>query len=86
MRKKAVVAYFKVLPRHLPAGIKESHEKTCHNSQCPGRDLNSGPPDYEAFWFSGDSWTHRCVIVITTWLLRDGRVCFFKDGWGVMNG
>jgi hypothetical protein len=37
---------FKGLSRHSPGGTKE-HENLSLNSLSPGRDLNSGPPEYE---------------------------------------
>jgi hypothetical protein len=46
MRKEAVVALFKVLPRHLPGGTEEK-QKITQDRRSPGRDLNPGPPEYE---------------------------------------
>jgi hypothetical protein len=46
MWKEAVVA-FKLLSRHLSEGTDEYHE-TPQDSRPPGRDLNPGPPEYEA--------------------------------------
>jgi hypothetical protein len=47
MWKKAVVAYFKVLCRHLFEGT-EGNENFCQYNRSPGWDLNPGPPEYEA--------------------------------------
>jgi hypothetical protein len=38
--KEAVVAQFKVLPRHLPAGTEENHEKLSQCSRSSGQDLS----------------------------------------------
>jgi hypothetical protein len=46
--KKAIIAKFKVLCRHLPGEAEENQEKLFHHSGSPGRDLNSGPSKYEA--------------------------------------
>jgi hypothetical protein len=32
----------------IPGGTEENHENLSQNSQSPGRDLNPGPPKYEA--------------------------------------
>jgi hypothetical protein len=32
----------------MPGGTEENHKKLIHNSQSLGRDLNLGPPEYEA--------------------------------------
>jgi hypothetical protein len=39
---------FKGLPWNLPGGTKENHENLSQDSQSLGRDLNPGPPEYEA--------------------------------------
>jgi hypothetical protein len=46
--KEAVVAYFKVLSRHLPGGTEKTHKNHSQDSLSPGRNLNSEPPEYEA--------------------------------------
>jgi hypothetical protein len=48
VRKEAVVAYFKALSRHLAGGTEEDHENLSEDLRSPGRDLNPGPPKYEA--------------------------------------
>jgi hypothetical protein len=45
---EAVVTYYEVLSRHLPGGSEENHENPESIGWYPGRDLNSGPPEYEA--------------------------------------
>jgi hypothetical protein len=47
-QKKAVLAWFKVLSRHLPGGTQENHERLSQDSRSPVQDFNSGPPDYKA--------------------------------------
>jgi hypothetical protein len=39
---------FKVLSRNLPGGTEEKHENLSQDSWPPSRDLNPGPPEYEA--------------------------------------
>jgi hypothetical protein len=39
---------FKVLSRHSPGGLRKTKKSLSHDSRSPGRDLNSGPPEYEA--------------------------------------
>jgi hypothetical protein len=39
---------FKVLSWHSPRGTEENHENLNRDSQSQSRDLNSGPPEYEA--------------------------------------
>jgi hypothetical protein len=46
--KVAVVAYLKVLSRHLPGRTEENHENLSQVSRSPVRDLNPGTPEYEA--------------------------------------
>jgi hypothetical protein len=41
------VVFFKIRPWNLPGGAKENHEEP-EDSRSPGRDFNSGPPEYEA--------------------------------------
>jgi hypothetical protein len=48
MKKEAVVAYFKVLPRHLPEGTETTTKNLSRYSRSPGRDLKPGPSEYEA--------------------------------------
>jgi hypothetical protein len=48
MWKEAPVAKFKMLSQHLLGGTEENHENLNQDSQSPGRDLNPGPPEYEA--------------------------------------
>jgi hypothetical protein len=48
MWKEAVVAFLKVLSRHLPGGTEENDENLSQNCRSPGRDLSPGPPEYEA--------------------------------------
>jgi len=31
----------------LPGGTEENHKNLSEDSRSPGRDLNSGPPEYE---------------------------------------
>jgi hypothetical protein len=48
MWKEAVVAKFKVLLfRHFPGGT-EKNQNVSQHSLSPGRNLNPGPPEYEA--------------------------------------
>jgi hypothetical protein len=44
MWKEEVVAYNKVLCRHLPVRAEKNHENLNQDS----RDLNTGPPEYKA--------------------------------------
>jgi hypothetical protein len=37
-----------VLPQHLPGGLRTTTENLSQDSQYPGRDMNLGPPEYEA--------------------------------------
>jgi hypothetical protein len=46
MWKKWSWSNFKVLTRDLPRGT-EDNQKTPNDIRSPGRDLNSGPPEYE---------------------------------------
>jgi len=39
---------FKVLSQHLPGETEENHENLSHDSRSQDRDLNQGPPEYEA--------------------------------------
>jgi hypothetical protein len=39
---------FKVLSRNSPEGTDENHKNISQKSRSPGRDLNPGPPEYEA--------------------------------------
>jgi hypothetical protein len=42
------MAYFKLLSWNLPGGTEENHEHLNLDSLSPCRDLNPGPPEYEA--------------------------------------
>jgi hypothetical protein len=46
--KEAVVPNFEALSRHSPGGTEEIHEMLRQGSRSPGKDLNPGPPEYEA--------------------------------------
>jgi hypothetical protein len=46
--KEAVVVYFMVLPRHSSAGSEKNHENFSQYSRSADRDMNPGPPKYEA--------------------------------------
>jgi hypothetical protein len=46
--KEAVVTLFQVLSRHLPGGTEKFHENLIQDNNCLARDLNPGPPEYEA--------------------------------------
>jgi hypothetical protein len=48
IRKETVLAYFKKLHTDLPSGTEKEHKKLNQDSQSPGRDFNTGPPEYEA--------------------------------------
>jgi hypothetical protein len=43
--KEAVMPYFKVLSKHFPTGTDENLDQ---GSRYPCRDMNPGPPEYEA--------------------------------------
>jgi hypothetical protein len=43
---------FKVLSRHFPGGTELNHEEHLQNRRSPGRDFNTGPPEYEAGVFT----------------------------------
>jgi hypothetical protein len=46
MQKETIVTWFKALSRRLFG--EENHETLSESSQSRGRDLNPGPPEYEA--------------------------------------
>jgi hypothetical protein len=46
--RKRSLTNFKVLYHYLPVGTEENDENLSQDSQSPGRDLNPGPPEYEA--------------------------------------
>jgi hypothetical protein len=48
MWNEAIVAYFKVLFRYLPGGTEKNKEKDSQDRWSQGRNLNPGPPEYEA--------------------------------------
>jgi hypothetical protein len=48
MQQKAVVAYFEVLSRTLPAGTEVHNENLSQDFRSLVRDLNLGPLEYEA--------------------------------------
>jgi hypothetical protein len=62
MLKEAVVAYFKVLPQHLPGRTEESHGNLSQDSRPPGRDLNQRSLEYETGVLTARS---RCSVDIT---------------------
>jgi hypothetical protein len=53
------VAQFKVLCRHFPGGTEENHKNLSQDRRSRGRDLNSGPPEYEAGVLN--TWPRRSV-------------------------
>jgi hypothetical protein len=71
------MAKFKVLSlsRFLPGGTDENHEKLSKNSRSLGRDLNSGPSEYEVEMLT--TRPRRFVRMIYLWRLNqeqlDGR-------------
>jgi hypothetical protein len=69
---EAIVAYFKVLSRHLPGGTEENHGNLSQDSRSPGRDLNSEPSEYEAckVQFTNNDW----VTVLVDWLNLTDRL------------
>jgi hypothetical protein len=46
--KKRLWPNLKALYRHSSGGTEENTKKLSQNSRYPGRDLNWGPPEYEA--------------------------------------
>jgi hypothetical protein len=56
------VACFKVLSQHFPGGNEEIHETISQVSQFPDRNLNLGPPEYEAEVPSTRPWRRTYVI------------------------
>jgi hypothetical protein len=48
------VVQFKALSQHLPGGTEYKHEKLQGNGS-PGRDMNVGPPEYEAGVFFSEA-------------------------------
>jgi hypothetical protein len=56
--------------RYFPAGTEENHENLSQDSRSPGRNLNLGPPKYEAGLLTTRPW--RSVV-------DDGMM--MGDGW-----
>jgi hypothetical protein len=48
MGKKAIVAYFKVVSRHLAGGTEESYEKPSEDRRSRCGDSNPGPSEHDA--------------------------------------
>jgi hypothetical protein len=48
MCKELVVAYFEIMFRNLPEGTEENRRKIIQVSLSAGRDLKTGPSDYDA--------------------------------------
>jgi hypothetical protein len=46
--RKLSSSNFKALSWHLPGGTEENHENLRQGIWSPGRDMNPGPPEYEA--------------------------------------
>jgi hypothetical protein len=46
--KEAFVAYFKVLSRHSLEEMRKTPITLSEDSRYPGRNLNPGPPEYQA--------------------------------------
>jgi hypothetical protein len=49
--KESVMPNFKILSRHSPGGMRKTTKNLNQDSRKPGlrfRDLNMGPPEYEA--------------------------------------
>jgi hypothetical protein len=47
-KEAAVVASFNVLSRYMPGQNEENTKNLSQDSRSSGRDLNPGPPKYEA--------------------------------------
>jgi hypothetical protein len=50
-RRKRSWPNFNVVSQHSPGRVEESRENIRQDSRSAGRDLNPGPPDYEAGMF-----------------------------------
>jgi hypothetical protein len=74
MRKEAVVAWFKVLSRHLPGRTEENHKNLSQDSWFPGRDLNPGPPEYE----TGVLTTRPRLLVTKTGVPSTQLMCYIS--------
>jgi hypothetical protein len=46
--RKRSLLNFRVLSQPLPVGTEENHKDVSYDSQSLGRNLNPGPPEYEA--------------------------------------
>jgi hypothetical protein len=48
MGKKAFVVYFKVLSQNFPGVSRKATENLSQDRRSPGREYNTGPPEYDA--------------------------------------
>jgi hypothetical protein len=61
----------KAVSRHLSGGTKESHKILSEDSLYPGRDLNPGPPEFEAGVLSPPPRRTVCTIFnMVQWKLK----------------
>jgi hypothetical protein len=49
LRKETLVAYFKVLPRHLPEGTEKYHENLSQKRRCPVRNSSRVSTDLPTY-------------------------------------
>jgi hypothetical protein len=48
MWKDAVTIKYEILSHNLPEETEETHKNLCQDTRCRARDLNTGPPKFEA--------------------------------------
>jgi hypothetical protein len=67
---------FKILSRHSPGVTEETHENF-KNCRYPGRDLNQGPPEYEAGALT--TWSRCFFLCWPTRIQRVGLIDWLVD-------
>jgi hypothetical protein len=68
MRKEAV-SYRKALSRYMPGAIEVNYDEPLE-SRYPSRDLNPGPPEFEAVFLTTDHDVRCLKLVNTTWPVK----------------
>lgn len=70
-----VVTYFEIQSQNLSGCTEKNHEKFSYNNRSPGRDSNTGPPDYEVVELTS---TPRRLVI---YKITDNATCPSGDDW-----
>jgi hypothetical protein len=67
--KETVLAQFSALSQYSKGGTEKNTKNLSQDCRSPGRDLNKGPPEFEARMLTSRPQRSALIIIINIWLL-----------------